>query len=185
MKFVESICVYCGSSAGADPEFAETARKLGTLLAAEGIRLIYGGAMVGLMGIVADAVMASGGHTIGVIPTRLRDRELAHGGLSELIVVDTMHDRKRVMAEHADAFAVLPGGLGTLDETFEIVTWRLLGMHDKSIYLVNIADYWQPLIALFDQIVAHRFAAPFVPRLVEVVPDVNALMDAISAREPG
>ncbi len=185
MARIGRLCVYCASAGNVDEAYREAARELGVRLAAAGIGLVFGGGHVGLMGIVADAVMAGGGHVTGVIPTRLRDRELAHGGLSELIVVDTMHDRKRIMAERADAFAVLPGGLGTLDETFEIVTWRLLGLHDKPIYLVNVADYWQPLVALFDQIVAHRFAAPFVPRLIEVVPDVTALMDAISAREPG
>jgi uncharacterized protein (TIGR00730 family) len=185
MARIGRLCVYCASAGNVDEAYREAARELGARLAAAGIGLVFGGGHVGLMGIVADAVLAGGGHVTGVIPVRLRDRELAHGGLSELIVVDTMHDRKRIMAERADAFAVLPGGLGTLDETFEIVTWRLLRLHDKPIFVVDVAGYWQPLVALFDRIVAHRFAAPIVPNLVEVMPDVAALMDAISAPEPG
>lgn len=185
MARIGRLCVYCASAGNVDEAYRAAAGELGVRLAAAGIGLVFGGGHVGLMGIVADAVLAGGGHVTGVIPTSLRDRELAHGGLSELVVVDTMHDRKRIMAERADAFAVLPGGLGTLDETFEIVTWRLLRLHDKPIYLVDVAGYWQPLVTLLDQIVAHRFAAPIVPNLIEVVPHVGALMDAISAREAG
>jgi uncharacterized protein (TIGR00730 family) len=137
------------------------------------------------MGIAADAALAAGGQVIGVIPASLRDAELAHSGVSELVVVDTMHDRKRVMAERSDAFAVLPGGIGTLDEAFEILTWRQLRLHDKPIFLVDIAGYWQPLRALLDHIVARRFAASLVPRLVEIVPTVSALMVALAPPAPG
>ena len=137
------------------------------------------------MGIAADAALAAGGQVIGVIPASLRDAELAHSSVSELVVVDTMHDRKRVMAERSDAFAVLPGGIGTLDETFEILTWRQLRLHDKPIFLVDIAGYWQPLRALLDHIVAQRFATSLVPRLVEIVPSVSALMVALAPPASG
>jgi uncharacterized protein (TIGR00730 family) len=138
--------------------------------------MVFGGGRIGLMGLAADAALAAGGQVVGVIPAALRDRELAHAGVSELIVVDTMHDRKRVMAERADAFAVLPGGIGTLDEFFEILTWRQLGLHDKPIFLVDVAGYWEPLRALLDHIVAHEFAANLAPRLVEIVPDIKSLI---------
>jgi uncharacterized protein (TIGR00730 family) len=146
---------------------------------------VFGGGRIGLMGIAADAALAAGGQVIGVIPASLRDKELAHQGVSELVVVDTMHDRKRVMAERSDAFAVLPGGIGTLDETFEILTWRQLRLHDKPIFLVDIAGYWQPLHALLDHIVAQRFATSLVPRLLEIVPSVSALMVALAPPAPG
>jgi uncharacterized protein (TIGR00730 family) len=142
---IRRLCVYCGSSPGVDPRYREAARALGGGLAARGIELVYGGGRNGLMGLVADAVLAGGGKVTGVIPLHLQNRELAHVGLSELLVVDSMHERKRVMAERADAFAVLPGGIGTLDETVEILSWRQLGLHDKPIYVVDIAGYWSPL----------------------------------------
>jgi len=138
MPQIRSVCVYCGSAGAVDPRYRAAADELGRSVAAAGIKLVFGGGRIGLMGIAADAALAAGGHVTGVIPASLRDAELAHSGLSELVVVATMHDRKRVMAERADAFAVLPGGIGTLDETFEILTWRQLGLHDKPIFLVDI-----------------------------------------------
>ena len=179
MQPIRSLCVYCGSSGAVDEGYRAAARDLGERLAAAGIELVFGGGHVGLMGMVADAVLAAGGRATGVIPERLRDAELAHAGLSELLVVPTMHDRKRVMAERADAFAVLPGGIGTLDETFEIVTWRHLGLHDKPIFVVDVAGYWRPLRDLLDHLVAQRFAAALVPRILEFVPGVAALMSAL------
>jgi len=179
MARIRRLCVYCGSSGDVDPRYREAARDLGARMAAAGIGLVFGGGRIGLMGILADAVLAGGGDVTGVIPTSLRDRELAHDGATELIVVDTMHDRKRVMAERADAFAALPGGIGTLDETFEIMTWRLLRLHDKPIYLIDVDGYWRPLIALLDHVVAARFAAPLMPGLIEPVPSVAALMDIL------
>ena len=148
---------------------------LGAGLAASGIELVYGGGRNGLMGAVADAVLAGGGTAIGVIPRHLQDREVAHLGLSELVIVDTMHQRKQAMAERSDAFVVLPGGVGTLDETVEILSWRQLGLHEKPVYIVDIADYWSPLAVLFDHIVASNFASPIVPRLVRFVPDIATL----------
>ncbi len=177
---IRRLCVYCGSSIGADPRYREAAAALGAGLAAAGIELVYGGGRNGLMGAVADAVLAGGGTAIGVIPRHLQDREVAHLGLSELVIVDTMHQRKQAMAERADAFAVLPGGIGTLDETVEILSWRQLGLHDKPVYIVDIAGYWSPLAVLFEHVVTQNFAAPLVPRLVDFVPDVGALLAKFS-----
>jgi uncharacterized protein (TIGR00730 family) len=173
---IRRLCVYCGSSPGTDQRYGDAARTLGAGLAAAGVELVYGGGRNGLMGLVADAVLAGGGRVTGVIPLHLQHRELAHLGLTELLVVDSMHERKRVMADRADAFAVLPGGVGTLDETVEILSWRQLGLHDKPIYIVDIAGYWSPLARLFEHIVASDFAAPLVPRLVRFVPDIAALL---------
>jgi uncharacterized protein (TIGR00730 family) len=185
MQQIRRVCVYCGSSGAVDERYRAAADELGRSLAAAGIGLVFGGGRVGLMGLVADAVLAGGGHVIGVIPAALRDRELAHSRVSELVVVDSMHERKRIMAERADAFAVLPGGIGTLDETFESLTWRQLGLHDKPIFLVDVAGYWRPLAELLDHIVACGFATPLVPRLVEIVPDVAALVGALAKAAPG
>ena len=178
-RLIRSVCVYCGSAIGTDQRYRAAAAELGHELAAAGIAMVFGGGHIGLMGVAADAALAGGGRVIGIIPAALRDRELAHGRVGELVVVDTMHDRKRVMAERSDAFAVLPGGIGTLDEFFEILTWRQLALHDKPIFLVDVAGYWQPLRTLLDHIVAHNFAADLVPRLLEIVPDVPTLMAAL------
>src|SRR5713226_2221977 len=169
MQHVTRLCVYCGSAAGLDPRYQAAARELGEALAKAGIELVFGGGRVGLMGVLAASVLAAGGRVVGIIPQRLRDAELAHPGASELVIVDTMHDRKRLMAERADAFAVLPGGIGTLDETFEILTWRALGLLDKPILIVDVAGYWQPLRALLDHLAAHGFTEPLIPRLLKVV----------------
>lgn len=178
---IERLCVYCGSANGADPRYAAAAAELGAGLAARGIELVYGGGRNGLMGCLADAVLAGGGRATGIIPIHLEHREVAHRGLSELVVVTDMHQRKRAMAERSDAFAVLPGGVGTLDETVEILSWRQLGLHEKPIFVVDIAGYWSPLAALFEHIVGARFAAPLVPALISFVPDVAALFAALAA----
>lgn len=185
MAGIDRLCVYCGSSGAVDPRYREAARELGERLAAAGVELVFGGGRIGLMGVLADAALAAGGRVVGVMPERLRDAELAHRNASELVITANMHDRKRVMAERADAFAVLPGGIGTLDEMFEILTWRQLGLHDKPIFLVDVADYWRPLRALLDYIVAQHFAASLVPRLMTVVPDVAALMGALETTRAG
>jgi uncharacterized protein (TIGR00730 family) len=177
---IRSLCVYCGSAGAVDARYRAAAGELGECLAASGIELVFGGGRVGLMGIVADAALANGGRVVGVIPARLRDAELAHERVSELVITASMHERKRQMAERAAAFAVLPGGIGTLDEMFEIVTWRQLGLHDKPIFVVDVAGYWQPLLALLDHLAERGFAAPLVPRLLTVVPDVAALMTALA-----
>ncbi len=185
MPSIKRLCVYCGSAVGHDPRYREAARELGESMAAAGIELVYGGGRIGLMGVLADAVLASGGRVIGVIPGALRDAELAHQGASELLIVDSMHDRKRLMAERADAFAVLPGGIGTLDETFEILTWRHLGLHDKPIFLVDVAEYWQPLRQLLGHLNAHGFVVPVVPRLLNVVSGIAELMAALAYAHMG
>ncbi|MBO0738029.1 MAG: TIGR00730 family Rossman fold protein [Alphaproteobacteria bacterium] len=184
MGNIRRLCVYCGSSDAVDRQYRDAASELGACLASSGIGLVYGGGRVGLMGLLADAALAGGGAVTGIIPLRLRDAELAHSGISELLVVDGMHERKRVMAEKADAFAILPGGIGTLDETFEIVSWKQLGLHRKPILLVDIAGYWKPLLRVFDHLVAEGFARPQVPGLLQVVPTVAALMAALAVAPP-
>jgi uncharacterized protein (TIGR00730 family) len=184
MKGIRRLCVYCGSSGAVDARYREAAKELGSRLAAAGIELVYGGGRVGLMGALANAVLSADGAVIGIIPGRLLDAEVAHTGVTELVVVDSMHDRKRLMAEKADAFAILPGGIGTLDEFFEIVSWKQLSMHDKPILLVNIGEYWAPLRTLLDHIVVNGFARPQTRGFVQVVPSVSALMAALS-KEPG
>jgi uncharacterized protein (TIGR00730 family) len=181
MANIGRLCVYCGSSGEVDPRYRGAASELGTRLAGAGIGLVYGGGRVGLMGLLADAALAAGGEVIGVIPARLRDAELAHTGASELVVVQSMHERKRVMAEKADAFAILPGGIGTLDETFETVSWKQLGLHDKPILLADIDGYWAPLRVLLDHIVTKGFASSSSHELLRVVPSIEALMAALDA----
>lgn len=143
---IASVCIYCGSSTGADPAFAAAARDAGALLAERGIALVFGGGSVGLMGVAANAALAAGGRVIGVIPRGLRTEELAHEGVSEMHVVDSMHARKQKMVDLSDAFIALPGGIGTLDELFETWTWLQLGIHAKPIGLLNVAGYYDPLI---------------------------------------
>ena len=184
MQHVTRLCVYCGSAAGLDPRYQAAARELGEALAKAGIELVFGGGRVGLMGVLADSVLAAGGRVVGIIPQRLRDAELAHPGAGELVIVGSMHDRKRLMAERSDAFAILPGGIGTLDETFEILTWRQLGLHDKPIFLVDVAGYWQPLRDLLDHITAQGFTQSLEPRLLEIVPNVGELMRALARAQP-
>ena len=176
MPNIRRLCVYCGSSGAVDRQYREAATELGARLAAAGIGLVYGGGRVGLMGLLAHAALAGGGEVIGIIPSRLRDAELAHTGATEMVVVESMHERKRLMAEKGDAFAVLPGGIGTLDELFEILSWKQLGLHDKPILLADIAGYWAPLRALLDDIVTKGFARPEARELLRVVPTVAALM---------
>ncbi len=156
----KTICVYCGSAVGARAEYRTIAAELGTAMAEADFRLVYGGAHVGLMGIVADAVLAAGGEVVGVIPQQLVDREVAHRGLTELHVVRTMHERKHMMAELADAFVALPGGYGTLDELCEVLGWAQLAIHEKPIVLLDALEYWQPLFAMLDRAVEEGFLQP-------------------------
>jgi len=179
MQNIRCLCVYCGSSGAVDAQFRQAASELGAHLAAVGIELVFGGGRVGLMGLLADATLAGRGRVTGIIPSHLRAAELAHPGLTELVVVDSMHERKRQMAERADAFAILPGGIGTLDEMFEILSWKQLGLHDKPILLVDIGGYWAPLLALLDQIVDAGFARPETHGLLRVVANIPALMAAL------
>ncbi len=160
------LCVFCGSSAGGRPEYADAARDFGRLLGERGLGLVYGGGHVGLMGVLADAVLRAGGEVIGVIPRALVERELAHAGLTELRVVETMHQRKALMADLADGFAALPGGFGTADELFEILTWAQLGLHAKPVGLLNVAGFFDPLLAWADACVRERFLRPEHRRLL-------------------
>ena len=157
---MKSLCVYCGSSSGSDPAYAAAARELGQLLAAQQIELIYGGGRVGLMGTLADAVLDAGGRVQGVIPQSLADREVAHHGLTQLHIVETMHQRKALMAELSDGFLALPGGLGTFEELFEIWTWAQLGMHGKPIGLLNVAGYFDLLLQFLDHAVSQQLLKP-------------------------
>lgn len=154
---MKSVCVYCGSNVGSLPSYRESARALGRLLAAEGLKLIYGGGQVGLMGTLADAVLSAAGEAVGIIPRALADRELAHQGLTELRIVGSMHERKMLMAELSDGFIAMPGGFGTFEEFCEILTWAQLGMHAKPCGLLNVEGYYDSLLSLFDRAVADGF----------------------------
>jgi len=185
MATVQRLCVYCGSAGRVADAYRTAAEQVGTALARHGIELVYGGGRVGLMGLCADAVLAAGGKVTGIIPRHLHDVEVGHHGVSQLVVTENMHERKRLMFEMSDAFFVLPGGLGTLDETFEIVTWRQLGLHDKPIIVIDVDGYWQPFQRLAEHIVAHGFARPSVLSLYRVVDSVPAAFEALElAREP-
>jgi len=161
-----SICVYCGAKAGNDPAFLETAREVGRWIGRHGGQLVYGGGRNGLMGIVADATLASGGRVIGIIPKALVDNEWAHQDCTELHVVDTMHERKRMMAERADAFIALPGGIGTFEEFFEVWTWRQLGYHNKPVGLLNLNGYYDGLLAFLASVVNHQFMGDWQMELI-------------------
>lgn len=176
MSSPRRVCVFCGSSSGVRPEYEDAARGLGSALARRGIGVVYGGASVGLMGVVADAALAAGGEVIGVIPQALVDREVAHPRLSELHVVASMHERKAVMADLADAFVALPGGMGTLEELFEVFTWRQLGIHDKPIALLDVLGYWAGLAAFLEHAEAEGFLRAGHRRKLAIERDFEALL---------
>ncbi len=176
-----SACVFCGSRPGADPRHGATAAALGQALAAADIRLVYGGGGVGLMGITARATIAAGGVAVGVIPRFLEQREVAQAGLSALILVDSMHERKARMAALSQAFIALPGGTGTLDELIEITTWAQLGLHNKPIFLLGDGGYWQPLMAMITHMIDQGFAAPNAASLLRHQPNLDALMTSLNA----
>ena len=176
MKRRFSVCVYCGSRTGNAPAFIEVAREVGAWIGRNDGQLVYGGGNNGLMGIVADATLASGGTVIGVIPKALVEREWAKLDCTELHVVDTMHERKRLMAERADAFLALPGGIGTFEELFEVWTWRQLGYHDKPIGLLDAAGYYRPLLDFLRSSVAHGFMSDWQMELLRIDSDVPALL---------
>jgi uncharacterized protein (TIGR00730 family) len=178
---IRSVAVFCGSRVGHDPVYAAAAAALGGGLGAAGLRLVYGGGGVGLMGIVADAAIAAGGEVLGIIPEFLQRREVAHAGVGEMVVTDTMHDRKRRMFDAADAFVTMPGGLGTFDETIEITTWRQLALHDKPILICDVAGWAQPYLASIQGAVDQGFAGPECLRLYEVLPDVDAVLARLAA----
>lgn len=185
MTEIRSVCVFCGSREGNDPAYRAAAVRFGTLLGERGVRLIYGGGSIGLMGVLAEAALAAGGEVVGVIPDFLMKYEISHARLTDLVITGSMHDRKRRMFEMADGFVVLPGGLGTLDETFEIVTWKQLRLHDAPIVVLDVGGFWAPLRALIDAIVAGGFAHEAIAELFTVVASVDDVFPALeSAPEP-
>ncbi|RXZ79371.1 TIGR00730 family Rossman fold protein [Paenibacillaceae bacterium] len=181
---MNKIAVFCGSSNGASEHYQQGAKALGEELVKRNITLVYGGASVGVMGAVADAVLAAGGQVIGVLPGFLQNREIAHKHLSELIIVDSMHERKTVMAELADGFIAMPGGPGTLEEFFEIFTWAQLGLHQKPCGLLNINRYYDPLIAMFDRMLQEQFLQEKYRPMALVAEDPVQLLDQFNSYKP-
>lgn len=181
MTKIKSICVYCGSRPGNKKEFEELAKKVGEILVQNNIKLIYGGGSIGLMGIVATSVMDQGGEVHGIIPGHLDKSEKSHDNISELTIVDNMHQRKRLMFDQSDAFLVLPGSIGTLDETIEAITWRQLKLHDKPIILLNHNDYWQPLLMLLQNFIDHGFTAPNTMELFHVVESADQVLPLLES----
>lgn len=182
---IHSVAVFCGARFGDNPAHAAAARALGEGLARAGIRLVYGGGRVGLMGVVADAALTAGGRVLGVIPEFLQRWEVAHVGLTEMVVTSTMHDRKHRMFEVADAFVTMPGGIGTMDETIEIISWRQLRLHDKPIILCDVEGSAAPLHAALEASVTMGFAAPETRNLYEVIAGVPAVLDRLAHLTPG
>jgi uncharacterized protein (TIGR00730 family) len=176
--------VYCGSSPGRDAAFGDAADALGRTVASRGVRLVYGGGSVGLMGRVADAALRAGGHVVGVIPTALVRMEVAHRGLPDLHIVSTMHERKARMADLADAFVALPGGMGTLDEMFEMLTWSQLGLHAKPCGFLDVSGYFQPLLTFLDHAVTAGFIRPEHRRIFVVDDDPARLLDRLATHRP-
>src|SRR6058998_329371 len=184
MAALRRVCVFCGSKPGARPEYADAARALAATLVAAGIDLVYGGGRVGLMGVIADAVLDAGGQVIGVIPDHMSDREIAHYGLTDLRVVGSMHERKALMYDLSDGFIALPGGLGTLEELFEITTWSQLGLHVKPTGFLDVAGYFDLLVAFLDHLTAEGFVKPQHRRLLVAERRPDRLLDALRAFEP-
>jgi uncharacterized protein (TIGR00730 family) len=180
MPDIHAVAVFCGSRTGNDPAYRAAAQMLGHGLAEAGIRLVYGGGRIGLMGVMADAALAAGGTVLGVIPEFLTRREVAHEGITELVTTASMHSRKQRMFEAADAFVSLPGGLGTLDETIEIITWRQLGLHTKPILICDVAGSAAPFLAAIEAVIAADFAAPGARELYEVVDSVPAALQRLA-----
>ncbi|HYH19339.1 MAG TPA: TIGR00730 family Rossman fold protein [Azospirillum sp.] len=183
MKAPKSVCVYCGSSSRVADVYKQAAHALGEGLARRGVQVVYGGGRVGLMGIVADAAIGAGGRVVGIIPEHIQVLEVEHTALTELHVVDSMHTRKRMMVDRSDAFVVLPGGLGTMDEAFEILTWKQLRLHDKPVVLVDVDGYWRPLLTLVDHMVDEGFCREEHRALFRVVNRVEDVFTAL-AHEP-
>jgi uncharacterized protein (TIGR00730 family) len=181
---MRSLCVFCGSRSGTEAAYDEAARALGRALAADGIRLVYGGGRVGLMGVVADAALGAGGEVVGVIPRALLEREIAHSGLTDLRVVGSMHERKALMSEFSEGFIALPGGTGTLEEFFEVLTWAQLGEHRKPCGLLNAGRYYDPLLAVFDHMVQQGFLSEEHRAMVLVETEPEALLEALAGYLP-
>ncbi len=181
---LKRICIFCGSHFGADPAYRSAAIELGECMVERGLGLVYGGGDVGLMGVVADTVMAGGGEVIGVIPRSLRDREVAHHGITDLQVVDSMHERKRLMYAQAEAVLALPGGIGTLDELFESMTWNQLGIHLKPAGLLNVGGFFDPLIAMLDRVLEQGFVGRDYRDFLLAEPTADAVLDALAGYRP-
>ena len=179
MKEIKNVCVYCGSSSKVDDKYKDAAKTLGVCIADQGWNVVYGGGRVGLMGIVADSALESGSEVYGIIPEHIQSREVEHTGLTELHIVDSMHTRKQMMVDRSDAFVVLAGGLGTLDEFFELITWKQLGLHDKAIVLVNIDGYWSHLIETMENIAQEGFMRSEDMGLFSIVNTVDEVANAI------
>jgi uncharacterized protein (TIGR00730 family) len=179
MNKLKSVCVYCGSSQNVDPAYKDAAAAFGQILAENNIRLVYGGGKAGTMGIIADSVLDHGGEVTGIIPSHIADREIQHTGLTELHVVDTMHVRKQMMVDHSDAFVVLPGGIGTLEEMCEIMTWRQLGIHDMPIVIANLKDYWTPFLNVLDNIIKEGFMREDDKKLSTLVTKIEDILPAL------
>lgn len=179
-----SVCVYCGSSPGRNPAYIAAARRFGQTLARRGLGLVYGGARVGVMGALAEAALEAGGRVVGVIPRALAHREVAHDGLSELIVTESMHARKTIMADRADAFVALPGGIGTLEELFEVWTWTQLGFHGKPCGLLDVDGYFDALVRFLDHAVAEEYLQPAHRAILSIDRDPERLLDELAAFEP-
>lgn len=180
-RFDKSVCVFCGSRNGAHPAYEADARRFGSAMAVEGWRLVYGAGDVGLMGAVAQSAQDAGGAAFGVIPTHLVNREVAKQDLGTLVITENMHERKKVMFMNSDAIVVLPGGAGSLDEFFEVLTWRQLGLHDKPVYLLNTDGYWDPLMDLIAHVIDQGFADGSLAEFVSVVGDVDTLVANLRA----
>lgn len=181
---MQSVCVFCGSSSGTDPAYTEAARSLGTTLAEANIRLVFGGGHVGLMGVVSNAALAAGGEVVGIIPKFLVERELAHEGLTDLRIVGSMHERKALMSDLSEGFIALPGGTGTLEEFFEVLTWAQLGAHEKPCGLLNVAGYYDPLIAVFDRMVGAGFLSESNRAILLVEGDPERLLQRFDYYKP-
>jgi len=180
---MQSICVFCGSNAGNSPIYAEAARALARAIASRGVRIVYGGGNVGLMGVIAEAVLAAGAQVTGVIPHALHEREVGHRGLADLRVVNSMHERKALMAELADAFIALPGGLGTFEEMFEMLTWVQLGIHRKPCGILNVAGFYDNMIAFLDHAVATGFLKPEHRGILVIEREPQALLERLAAHQ--
>ena len=179
MTEIKNVCVYCGSSSNVDEAFKEAATKLGKLIASEKWGVVYGGGRVGLMGLVADSALQNGAYVTGIIPSHIEEREVQHDELSELHVVDTMHVRKQMMVDRSQAFVILPGGLGTLDELFELLTWKQLGLHDKPIVIVNMNGYWQKMLDATQNIANEGFMRQEDLTMFTVVQRVDEVPEAL------
>lgn len=177
---IQSVCVYCGSSNHVDDIYKQTAQDTGTALAQHGFHIVYGGGKVGLMGILADSALKAGGKVTGIIPRHILTHEIQHKNLTELHIVENMHERKSLMAEKADAFVVLPGGFGTLDEAFEILTWKQLGLHNKPLIVYNVKDFWWPLLALIDRLILDHFAPENSRNIYQTVSTIGGLLEALA-----